>query len=252
MPARPLRRSASCLYGKTHRIGEVHEGTATMDWMEQEQSAASRLRPRRRLAPARHSHQHYRYARHVDFTRGGALAARARRRGCGVDAVHGCSRSRKKSGARPTSTACRAFALLIRSTDGCGFRACYRYHPQAADAKPVAIQIPIGQEDKFKGVIDSDQHEGDRVARRHHGRRVCDRRNSRRAEEESRSIPRPAVESIAENDDEILHKFLEGEEINADALRASLRKSTIALKVFPVWWGRHSRIRCAAAAGCGG
>src|SRR6201999_4594706 len=42
------------------------------------------------------------------------------------------------------------------------------------------------------------------------------------------------VESIAENDDEILHKFLEGEEISADELRASLRKSTIALKVFPV------------------
>ena len=42
------------------------------------------------------------------------------------------------------------------------------------------------------------------------------------------------VESIAENDDEILHKFLEGEEITADELRASLRKSTIALKVFPV------------------
>ena len=42
------------------------------------------------------------------------------------------------------------------------------------------------------------------------------------------------VESIAENDDEMLHKFLEGEEISADELRASLRKSTIALKVFPV------------------
>src|SRR5207244_12094384 len=42
------------------------------------------------------------------------------------------------------------------------------------------------------------------------------------------------VETIAENDDEILHKFLEGEEIKAEELRASLRKSTIALKVFPV------------------
>ena len=41
------------------------------------------------------------------------------------------------------------------------------------------------------------------------------------------------VETVAENDDEILHKFLEGEEISAEELRASLRKSTIALKVFP-------------------
>ena len=51
------------------------------------------------------------------------------------------------------------------------------------------------------------------------------------------------VETVAENDDEILHKFLEGETISADELKASLRKSTIALKLFPVVVGRRSRIK---------
>jgi elongation factor G len=101
-------------------------------------------------------------------------------------------------------------------------------------AKPVAIQIPIGQEAKFLGVIDL-------IAMK----AIIWKDETMGAEYETEEIPADLkkkaeafhaqlVESIAENDDEILHKFLEGEEISADALRSSLRKSTIALKVFPV------------------
>jgi elongation factor G len=101
-------------------------------------------------------------------------------------------------------------------------------------AKPVAIQIPIGQEDKFKGVIDLINMKA-----------IVWKDDTIGAEFDTEEIPSDLkkkaeafhaqlVESIAENDDEILHKFLEGEEITADELRSSLRKSTIALKVFPV------------------
>jgi elongation factor G len=101
-------------------------------------------------------------------------------------------------------------------------------------AKPVAIQIPIGQEAKFLGVIDL-------IAMK----AIIWKDETMGAEYETEEIPADLkkkaeafhaqlVESIAENDDEILHKFLEGEEISSDELRSSLRKSTIALKVFPV------------------
>jgi elongation factor G len=101
-------------------------------------------------------------------------------------------------------------------------------------AKPVAVQIPIGQEAKFVGVIDL-------IAMK----AIVWKDDTMGAEYETEEIPADLkkkaeafhaqlVESIAENDDEILHKFLEGEEITPDELRASLRKSTIALKVFPV------------------
>jgi elongation factor G len=101
-------------------------------------------------------------------------------------------------------------------------------------AKPVAIQIPIGQEGKFKGVVDLINMKA-----------VVWKDDTIGAEYDTEEIPAELkkkaeafhaqlVESIAENDDEILHKFLEGEEITADELRASLRRSTIALKVFPV------------------
>src|SRR5437660_12695163 len=102
------------------------------------------------------------------------------------------------------------------------------------NAKPVAIQIPIGQEDKFRGVVDL-------VAMK----AIIWQDETIGAEYETTDIPAELqkkaeafhtqlVETVAENDDEILHKFLEGEESGADALRASLRKSTIALKLFPV------------------
>jgi elongation factor G len=101
-------------------------------------------------------------------------------------------------------------------------------------AKPVAIQFPIGQEDKFKGVVDlinmkSIVWQDDTM-----GAEYITEEIPAELKKKAEAFHAQLVESIAENDDEILHKFLEGEEITADELRASLRKSTIALKVFPV------------------
>jgi elongation factor G len=101
-------------------------------------------------------------------------------------------------------------------------------------AKPVAIQFPIGQEDKFRGVIDlinmkSIVWQDDTM-----GAEYVTEEIPAELKKKAEAFHAQLVESIAENDDEILHKFLEGEEITADELRASLRKSTIALKVFPV------------------
>jgi len=101
-------------------------------------------------------------------------------------------------------------------------------------AKPVAIQFPIGQEDKFRGVIDlinmkSIVWQDDTM-----GAEYLTEEIPAELKKKAEAFHAQLVESIAENDDEILHKFLEGEEITADELRASLRKSTIALKVFPV------------------
>ncbi|MGA2348780.1 MAG: elongation factor G, partial [Candidatus Sulfotelmatobacter sp.] len=101
-------------------------------------------------------------------------------------------------------------------------------------AKPVAIQFPIGQEDKFRGVIDlinmkSIVWEDDTM-----GAEYVTEEIPAELKKKAEAFHAQLVETIAENDDEILHKFLEGEEISADELRASLRKSTIALKVFPV------------------
>jgi len=101
-------------------------------------------------------------------------------------------------------------------------------------AKPVAIQIPIGQEDKFKGVIDLINMKAIVWVDDTMGAEYVTEEIPAELKKKAEAFHAQLVESIAENDDEILHKFLEGEEITADELRASLRKSTIALKVFPV------------------
>ncbi len=99
---------------------------------------------------------------------------------------------------------------------------------------PSPIQIPIGQEDKFRGVIDLLEMKS-----------IIWQDDTIGAEYISGEIPAELlkkaeaahallVETVAENDDEILHKFLEGQTISAAELRASLRKSTIDLKLFPV------------------
>jgi len=102
------------------------------------------------------------------------------------------------------------------------------------NAKPVAIQIPIGQEDKFKGVIDliemkSIVWQDDTI-----GAEYITGEIPAELQKKAEAFHSALVETVAENDDEMLHKFLEGETISPAELRASLRKSTIALKVFPV------------------
>src|SRR5260370_24790520 len=102
------------------------------------------------------------------------------------------------------------------------------------DAKPVAIQIPVGQEDKFKGVVDLINMKAMIWQDDTMGAEYVTEEIPAELKKKAEAFHAQLVETIAENDDEILHKFLEGEEINAEELRTSLRKSTIALKVFPV------------------
>src|SRR5205085_10896409 len=105
------------------------------------------------------------------------------------------------------------------------------------NARPVAIQIPIGQEAAFKGAVDlismkavlwNDETLGAEYVVEDIPANLVKKAEAFRAQ---------LVETIAENDDEMLHKFLEGETISPEELRSSLRKSTIALKLFPVLCG---------------
>jgi elongation factor G len=102
------------------------------------------------------------------------------------------------------------------------------------NAKPVAIQIPIGQEDKFKGVVDLLAMKAILWKDETLGAEYVTEEIPAELKKKAEAFHAQLVETVAENDDEMLHKFLEGEEISEAELRASLRKSTIALKVFPV------------------
>src|SRR5438045_5244440 len=226
--------------GRTHRIGEVHEGTATMDWMEQEQergititSAATTCTWRDILINIIDT------PGHVDFTAEVERSLRVLDGAVAVfDAVHGVEPQSETVWRQADKYGVPRICFINKMDKmGADFEHAVDTIRKRLNARPVAIQIPIGQEAAFKGVIDL-------VAMK----AIYWRDETLGAKYEVEEIPAELkkkadafhaqlVESVDENDDEMLHKFLEGETISAEELRASLRRSVIGLKLFPVLCG---------------
>jgi len=223
--------------GRTHRIGEVHEGTATMDWMEQEQERGITITSAATTCTWRDIRINIiDTPGHVDFTAEVERSLRVLDGAVAVfDAVHGVQPQSEKVWRQADKYGVPRICFINKIDKmGADFEHAIDTIRKRLSAKPVAIQFPIGQEDKFKGVVDlinmkSIVWKDDTI-----GAEYLTEEIPAELKKKAEAFHAQLVETIAENDDEILHKFLEGEEITADELRASLRKSTIALKVFPV------------------
>jgi elongation factor G len=223
--------------GKTHRIGEVHEGTATMDWMEQEQERGITITSAATTCTWRDIRINIiDTPGHVDFTAEVERSLRVLDGAVAVfDAVHGVQPQSEKVWRQADKYGVPRICFINKIDKmGADFEHAIDTIRKRLSAKPVAIQIPIGQEDKFKGVIDLINMKAVIWEDETIGAEYITQEIPAELKKKAEAFHAQLVESIAENDDEILHKFLEGEEISSDALRASLRKSTIALKVFPV------------------
>ncbi len=223
--------------GKTHRIGEVHEGTATMDWMEQEQERGITITSAATTCTWRDIRINIiDTPGHVDFTAEVERSLRVLDGAVAVfDAVHGVQPQSEKVWRQADKYGVPRICFINKIDKmGADFEHAIDTIRKRLSAKPVAIQIPIGQEDKFKGVVDLINMRAIVWVDDTMGAEYVTEEIPADLKKKAEAFHAQLVESIAENDDEILHKFLEGEEITADELRASLRKSTIALKVFPV------------------
>ena len=228
--------------GRTHRIGEVHEGTATMDWMAQEQergititSAATTcfwkdVRINIIDTPG-----------HVDFTAEVERSLRVLDGACAVfDAVHGVEPQSETVWRQADKYGVPRICFINKMDKmGADFEHAIDTIRKRLNARPVAIQLPIGQEDKFKGVIDLMTMKA-----------IIWNDESMGAEYEVEEIPEELkkkaaayhqilVETVVENDDqdELMHKYVEGEAIGEAELKAALRRATLKMKVFPVICG---------------
>ncbi len=228
--------------GRTHRIGEVHEGTATMDWMAQEQergititSAATTcvwkdIRINIIDTPG-----------HVDFTAEVERSLRVLDGACAVfDAVHGVEPQSETVWRQADKYGVPRICFINKMDKmGADFEHAVDTIRKRLNARPVAIQLPIGQEDKFKGVIDLMTMKA-----------IIWNDESLGAEYEVEEIPEELkkkaaayhqilVETVVENDDqdELMHKYIEGETIGEAELKAALRRATLKMKVFPVICG---------------
>ena len=226
--------------GITHRIGEVHEGTATMDWMEQEQERGITITSAATTC-------FWRDIRiniidtpgHVDFTAEVERSLRVLDGAVAVfDAVHGVEPQSETVWRQADKYGVPRICFINKMDKmGADFEHAVDTIRKRLNARPVAIQIPIGQEAKFKGVVDlismkailwNDETMGAQYVVEDIPADLVKKAEAFRAQ---------LVESVAENDDDMLHKFLEGDTITPEELRVSLRKSVIALKLFPVLCG---------------
>ncbi|MBZ5532781.1 MAG: elongation factor G [Acidobacteriia bacterium] len=226
--------------GITHRIGEVHEGTATMDWMEQEQERGITITSAATTCTWRDCRINIiDTPGHVDFTAEVERSLRVLDGAVAVfDAVHGVEPQSETVWRQADKYGVPRICFINKMDKmGADFEHAVDTIRKRLNARPVAIQIPIGQEAKFKGVIDLVDMKAMVWNDESLGAKYEVEEIPAELKKKAEAFHAQLVESVAEHDDELLHKFLEGETISAEELRASLRKSVIALKLFPVLCG---------------
>jgi elongation factor G len=226
--------------GRTHRIGEVHEGTATMDWMEQEQERGITITSAATTCTWRDIRINIiDTPGHVDFTAEVERSLRVLDGACAVfDAVHGVEPQSETVWRQADKYGVPRICFINKMDKmGADFEHAVDTIRKRLNARPVAIQLPIGQEDKFKGVIDLFQMKSILWKDETMGAEYVVEEIPEELKKKANAFHNQMVETIVENDDDLLHKYMEGETISPEELKASLRKSTIALKVFPVICG---------------
>lgn len=225
--------------GKTHKIGETHEGQATMDWMAQEQERGITI------TSAATTCQWKGYEiniidtpGHVDFT---VEVERSLRVLDGAVTVLDA-----KSGVEPqTETVWRQAdkygvprMVYVNKMDATGadFYNCVNTIRERLKSNAVPIQIPIGQEDQFKGMIDLIRMVGT-IHKNDLGTEIEEIEIPAELKEKAEEYRLAMIESLAEADEELMMKYLEGEEISEEEIHAAIRKGTIANLVVPVICG---------------
>jgi elongation factor G len=226
--------------GRSHKIGEVHEGTAIMDWMEQEQERGITITSAATTCQWRDMQINIiDTPGHVDFT---AEVERSLRVLDGAIAVFDAV-----AGVQPQSETVWRQAdkyhvpriCFINKMDrvGADFYRSVDTIVERLKARPVPIQIPVGAEDKFLGIVDLVKMKA-----------VIWHDETLGAEYDTVDIPadllekaqsyrEQMIEAVSEFDDALFEKFINGEKLTEAEIAAGIRKATIALKIFPVICG---------------
>lgn len=225
--------------GKTYKIGEVHDGTAVMDWMEQERERGITITSAATTASWReHQINLIDTPGHIDFTAEVQRSLRVLDGGIVVfDAVAGVQPQSETVWRQADRFGVPRLAFVNKMDRvGANFYRTIEMIIDRLNARPVAIQMPIGAESAFEGFVDllqmheviySDDPDVDPATR-----------PMRAAlKDEAQKRHHAMVEAIAETDEALTEKYLEGREISADELRPALRRATISGKLVPVLCG---------------
>ena len=221
--------------GKTHKIGETHEGASQMYWMEQEKERGITITSAATMCFWKgHELNIIDTPGHVDFT---VEVERSLRVLDGAVTVLDA-----KSGVEPqTETVWRQAdkygvprMIYVNKMDATGadFFRCINTVRDRLKANAVPIQIPIGSEDQFKGMVDLITNKAimfyDDL-----GKDVREEEIPADLVDQAEEYRMAMIESIAESDEELMEKYLEGEELTLEEIMVALRKATIANEIVP-------------------
>ncbi|MXQ54605.1 elongation factor G [Shimazuella alba] len=225
--------------GRVHKIGEVHEGAATMDWMKQEQERGITITSAATTAQWKgHRINIIDTPGHVDFTVEVERSLRVLDGAVGVFDAKGGVEPQSETVWRQADRYNVPRIAYINKMDiiGADFLGSVEEMKDRLKANAVPIQLPIGAEDTFQGMIDLITMKAiiytDDLGTTSEAREIPDEYKEQ-AEEYRTNL----LDAVAELDDDLMEKYLEGEELTEEEIHAALRKGTVEVKITPVLCG---------------
>ncbi|NLJ89231.1 MAG: elongation factor G [Epulopiscium sp.] len=225
--------------GRTHKIGETHEGSATMDWMEQEQERGITI-----TSAATTCHwKDYRInvidtPGHVDFTVEVERSLRVLDSAIGVFCAKGGVEPQSETVWRQADKYNVPRMAFVNKMDimGANFYNVVDMIKERLNANPVPIQLPIGKEDDFRGIIDLMEMKA-YIYKDDLGNDIQVEDIPEEMKEQAEEYRMAMIEAIAETDEELMMLYLEGEELTVEQLKKALRAATINVQIIPVLCG---------------
>ncbi len=225
--------------GRTYKIGDTHEGTATMDWMEQEQERGITITS----AATTTQWENHRIniidtPGHVDFTVEVERSLRVLDGAVGVFCAKGGVEPQSETVWRQADRYSVPRLAFVNKMDimGADFYNVVSMIRERLGANPVPLQIPIGKEDTFKGVVDLLKMKAF-IYNDDLGVDIVEQEIPSDLAAQADEYRQAMLESIVETDDSLMEKFFAGEEIEIEEIMAALRKACIATSITPVLCG---------------
>ena len=233
--------------GVSHKIGEVHEGTAVMDWMAQEQERGITITSAATTCfwkgmdgqSAEHRINIIDTPGHVDFTIEVERSLRVLDGAMAVFCAVGGVQPQSETVWRQANKYGVPRIAFVNKMDrqGANFKRVVEQIATKLRGNPIPIQLPIGEEDHFSGVIDLMKMKSINWDDALQGTRFTEEDIPAALQADAEAARHFMVEAIADADEDVMMKYLEGEEISVVELKAALRKATIAGAVVPVLCG---------------
>ncbi len=226
--------------GITHKLGEVHEGTAVMDWMEQEQERGITITSAATTCFWKdHRINIIDTPGHVDFTMEVERSLRVLDGAVGVFCAVGGVEPQSEVVWRQANRYNVPKIAFVNKMDrsGANFFQVVKDMKEKLKANAVAFQIPIGAEDNFQGVIDIISQKAIIYDSESLGASYRTTEPAEEYKEQLQELREYLIEAVVESDEELLHKYLESHNLTDDEIRQAARKAVLAMQITPVFCG---------------